>query len=165
MTLGQFCDLNLVRQWSTNWDTTATWLSCLMRMSNFTHDSLTSYRVTFRKRGHERTRGRRADIYLCISPMARNIIATITLFSVPRTHRLQRHSPNSTLWTLTRNFWATIREGKDPSGFAIEQYADGDLVICGREKSDGLASIYSWGPARPEGGVAYMLMFAYEVNV
>lgn len=47
---------------------------------------------------------------------------------------------------------------KDPSGFAIEHYADGDLVNVdnptGREKSDGPASMYIWGPVRPEGGVA-----------
>lgn len=47
---------------------------------------------------------------------------------------------------------------KDPSGFAIEHYADGDLVNedneTGREKSEGAASMYIWGPLRPEAGVA-----------
>ncbi|KJF61051.1 oxidoreductase [Coccidioides immitis RS] len=47
---------------------------------------------------------------------------------------------------------------KDPSGFAIEHYADGDLVNVdnktGREKSEGAASMYIWGPVRPEAGVA-----------
>jgi hypothetical protein len=47
---------------------------------------------------------------------------------------------------------------KDPSGFTIEHYADGDLVNVdngtGRSKSEGAASMYIWGPVRPEGGVA-----------
>ncbi|RFU27197.1 NAD(P)H oxidase (H(2)O(2)-forming)/Kynurenine 3-monooxygenase, partial [Scytalidium lignicola] len=47
---------------------------------------------------------------------------------------------------------------KDPSGFAIEHYADGDLVNIdnptGRWKSEGAASMYIWGPVRPEAGVA-----------
>ncbi|PGG97442.1 hypothetical protein AJ79_09203 [Helicocarpus griseus UAMH5409] len=47
---------------------------------------------------------------------------------------------------------------KDPSGFAIEHYADGDLVNVdnptGRFKSEGAASMYIWGPVRPEAGVA-----------
>ncbi|KAK3367750.1 glyoxalase family protein [Podospora didyma] len=47
---------------------------------------------------------------------------------------------------------------KDPSGFAIEHYADGDLVNedneTGRGKSEGAASMYIWGPVRPEAGVA-----------
>ncbi|KAL2861193.1 Glyoxalase/Bleomycin resistance protein/Dihydroxybiphenyl dioxygenase [Aspergillus lucknowensis] len=47
---------------------------------------------------------------------------------------------------------------KDPSGFAIEHYADGDLVNedneTGRERSEGAASMYIWGPLRPEAGVA-----------
>jgi hypothetical protein len=47
---------------------------------------------------------------------------------------------------------------KDPSGFTIEHYTDGDLVNVdngtGREKSEGAASMYIWGPVRPEGGVA-----------
>ncbi|KAF9895304.1 hypothetical protein FE257_000208 [Aspergillus nanangensis] len=47
---------------------------------------------------------------------------------------------------------------KDPSGFTIEHYADGDVVnvdnATGREKSEGAASMYIWGPIRPEAGVA-----------
>lgn len=46
---------------------------------------------------------------------------------------------------------------KDPSGFTIEHYADGDVVNCdtptGRELSKGDASMYVWGPQRPQGGV------------
>lgn len=47
---------------------------------------------------------------------------------------------------------------KDPSGFTVEHYADGDVVNVdngtGRQKSEGAASMYIWGPVRPEGGVA-----------
>lgn len=47
---------------------------------------------------------------------------------------------------------------KDPSGFTAEHYADGDVVNVdngtGRQKSEGAASMYIWGPVRPEGGVA-----------
>lgn len=47
---------------------------------------------------------------------------------------------------------------KDPSGFTIEHYADGDVVNednpTGRMKSEGAASMYIWGPIRPVGGVA-----------
>lgn len=47
---------------------------------------------------------------------------------------------------------------KDPSGLTIEHYADGDVVNMdnptGRMKSEGAASMYIWGPIRPEGGVA-----------
>ncbi|KAI9367625.1 Glyoxalase/Bleomycin resistance protein/Dihydroxybiphenyl dioxygenase [Aspergillus egyptiacus] len=47
---------------------------------------------------------------------------------------------------------------KDPSGFAIEHYADGDVVNVdnetGRSRSEGAASMYIWGPVRPEAGVA-----------
>lgn len=47
---------------------------------------------------------------------------------------------------------------RDPSGFAIEHYADGDLVnvdnkTC-RWKNEGAVSMYIWGPVRPVAGVA-----------
>ncbi|KFY71797.1 hypothetical protein V499_08033 [Pseudogymnoascus sp. VKM F-103] len=47
---------------------------------------------------------------------------------------------------------------RDPTGFTIEHYADGDVVnidnVTGRTKSEGAASMYIWGPVRPEKGVA-----------
>jgi hypothetical protein len=47
---------------------------------------------------------------------------------------------------------------KDPSGFTIEHYADGDLVNVNNEtaraQSEGPASMYIWGPERPKEGVA-----------
>ncbi|OAL22285.1 hypothetical protein AYO22_07329 [Fonsecaea multimorphosa] len=52
---------------------------------------------------------------------------------------------------------------RDPSGFAIEHYADGDLVnvdnkTC-RWQNEGAASMYIWGPVRPEAG---NFIFAYQ---
>jgi hypothetical protein len=64
------------------------------------------------------------------------------------------------IWGVGRHVYGSqiFDYWKDPSGFAIEHYADGDLVNCdnptGRDKSNGPASMYIWGPVRPEGGVA-----------
>jgi hypothetical protein len=64
------------------------------------------------------------------------------------------------IWGVGRHIFGSqiFDYWKDPSGFAIEHYADGDLVnvdnTTGREKSDGPASMYIWGPVRPEAGVA-----------
>ncbi|KAK0646768.1 glyoxalase family protein [Cercophora newfieldiana] len=64
------------------------------------------------------------------------------------------------IWGVGRHIYGSqiFDYWKDPSGFAIEHYADGDLVNVdnptGREKSDGPASMYIWGPVRPDGGVA-----------
>ncbi|KAK3380615.1 Glyoxalase/Bleomycin resistance protein/Dihydroxybiphenyl dioxygenase [Lasiosphaeria ovina] len=64
------------------------------------------------------------------------------------------------IWGVGRHIFGSqiFDYWKDPTGFAIEHYADGDIVNednpTGREKSDGPASMYIWGPVRPEGGVA-----------
>ncbi|KAK1751478.1 glyoxalase family protein [Echria macrotheca] len=64
------------------------------------------------------------------------------------------------IWGVGRHIYGSqiFDYWRDPSGFAIEHYADGDLVNAenptGREKSDGPASMYIWGPVRPAGGVA-----------
>jgi len=64
------------------------------------------------------------------------------------------------IWGVGRHIFGSqiFDYWKDPSGFAIEHYADGDLMnednAIGREKSDGPASMYIWGPIRPTGGVA-----------
>lgn len=69
----------------------------------------------------------------------------------------KKHTP---VWGVGRHIYGSqlFDYWKDPSGFSIEHYADGDVVNCdnptGRNKSDGPASMYIWGPVRPEGGVA-----------
>ncbi|CAI4217647.1 unnamed protein product [Parascedosporium putredinis] len=63
------------------------------------------------------------------------------------------------VWGVGRHIYGSqiFDYWKDPSGFTIEHYADGDLVNkdnpTGRAKSDGPASMYIWGPVRPEDGV------------
>lgn len=66
----------------------------------------------------------------------------------------------SPIWGVGRHIYGSqiFDYWKDTSGFSIEHYADGDMVNennpTGREKSEGPASMYIWGPVRPEGGVA-----------
>lgn len=73
-------------------------------------------------------------------------------------HLLQKG--HSLVWGVGRHILGSqiFDYWKDPSGFTIEHYADGDVVNCenptGREKSEGAASMYIWGPIRPEAGVA-----------
>ncbi|KAB5546807.1 hypothetical protein GE09DRAFT_1035118 [Coniochaeta sp. 2T2.1] len=70
----------------------------------------------------------------------------------------------SPIWGVGRHIYGSqiFDYWKDTSGFAIEHYADGDMVNTdnptGRDKSDGPASMYIWGPVRPEGGVHHRLM-------
>ncbi|KAK3688882.1 hypothetical protein B0T22DRAFT_407582 [Podospora appendiculata] len=64
------------------------------------------------------------------------------------------------IWGVGRHIFGSqiFDYWKDTSGFAIEHYADSDVVnednLTGREKSDGPASMYIWGPVRPEAELA-----------
>lgn len=70
---------------------------------------------------------------------------------------LKKYTP---IWGVGRHILGSqiFDYWKDPSGFAIEHYADGDVVnedvLTGRMQSEGAASMYIWGPVRPEAGVA-----------